>query len=394
MAGAGLARKLAEAWEVPRDLLLGRYPAFVRGGALRRGEIPVFVFHGAEPADLARKLEHLAAGGYQTLSIDEYVGVIRGERDAPDRAVLLTFDDGRGSFWSVAAPLLRRRGMRAVVFLVPGRMRERGISPTWEDVEAGRSSADEVLGRERGEGALLSWQEVETLAAGGHFDFQSHTLRHARIHVSPGLGGFVTPGSWSGYLGFDLPLVRRGELDLLAPEVPLGTPFLRSAPRTSDELRFLEDEDIRRACVETVAAGGGEAFFERPDWRRRLERVFARARVRGARETPEQRANAIAHELREARRLIEERTGRPAVHLCYPWHTAGETARRLAQEAGYRTAFCGKVRGVPTTLPGGDLSRVARLGEDYVELLPGPGRATLVQVLRRKWARRFGAALR
>jgi len=32
--------------------------------------------------------------------------------------------------------------------------------------------------------------------------------------------------------------------------------------------------------------------------------------------------------------------------------------------------------------------------EDYVELLPGRGRATLAEVLRRKWARRFGGALR
>jgi len=29
------------AWEVPRDLLLGRYPDFVTGGPLARGDIPV-----------------------------------------------------------------------------------------------------------------------------------------------------------------------------------------------------------------------------------------------------------------------------------------------------------------------------------------------------------------
>ena len=64
----------------------------------------------------------------------------------------------------------------------------------------------------------------------------------------------------------------------------------------------------------------------------------------------------------------------------------------LAAEAGYETAFCGKVDGVPITLPGGDLQAIARLGEDYLELLPGAGRATLAEVLRRKWSRRFGSA--
>jgi hypothetical protein len=53
------------------------------------------------------------------------------------------------------------------------------------------------------------------------------------------------------------------------------------------------------------------------------------------------------------------------------------------------TAFCGKVAGVPITKPGGDLLRIARLGEDYVGLLPGEGRDRLARVLRRKWTRRF-----
>ena len=59
------------------------------------------------------------------------------------------------------------------------------------------------------------------------------------------------------------------------------------------------------------------------------------------------------------------------------------------REAGYRTAFCGKVRGRPHHPPGGDPQAIARIGEDYVELLPGRGRADLLSVLRRKWARRL-----
>ncbi len=390
-----LARSAAEAWEVPRDLLLGRYPAFVRGGSLRPGEVPVFVFHGAEPEGFARKLRHLVDNGYRTLSVDEYVGVIRGERPAPDRAVLLTFDDGRGSVWTVAAPLLRRYGMKALVFLVPGRMRPPpgGRTPTWDDVAAGRCEARTVLARENGEGGLLSWDEVEALARTGLFEFHSHTLTHARVHTGPQLAGFVTPRSRRGYAAFDQPLVRQEGRDLLGGEVPLGTPLLRSAPRTSEEPRFFEDETIRRRPVELVAESGGERFFERPDWESRLRRTLRRTRVAGVLESMPDRARAIALELSESRRRIEDHTGRPVVHLCYPWHAAGPTARALAAGAGYRTAFCGKVAGVPITMPGGDLRSIARIGEDYLELLPGSGRATLAEVLRAKWRRRFGSGL-
>jgi peptidoglycan/xylan/chitin deacetylase (PgdA/CDA1 family) len=391
-----LGRHAREAWEVPRDLLLGRYPPFVTGGDLPRGDVPVFVFHGAEPVSLARRLAYLADNGYVTLSADEHLAVLRGGRKAPERAVVLTFDDGRGSLWTVAGPLLRKHAMKAVVFLVPGRVTARPgpLPPTWEDVEAGRADGPAVLRREAGDGALLSWQEIEALARTGVFDFQSHTLRHARVHTGPPLAGFVTPDSRRGYDAFDQPLLHEGERDLLGEEAPLGAPLLRSAPRTSEATRFFEDPDIRTACIAEVADAGGEGFFLRSDWEARLRRVFRRTRVRGHLETADGRTAAIRAELADSRRLIEERTGRPVVHLCYPWHAAGPTARRLAVEVGYETAFCGKVPGTPITRPGGDPRSIARIGEDYVELLPGQGRATLAEVVRLKWTRRFGGGLR
>lgn len=388
-----LARHAGEAWEVPRDLVLGRYPPFVTGGPLPRSHVPVFVFHSVVPESFGRRLDYLQDNGYVTLSAEEYFQFLLGGRPAPERAVVLTFDDGRGSLWGVAAPLLERRGMKGIVFLVPGRTcaRPGPARPTWTDVHEGRASADDVLARETRE-PLLSWEEIETLSARGVFDFQSHTLNHARIHTDPRVVGFVTPPLRKGYDAFDLPLVASGSgQDLPAEQVPLGRPILQWAARTSEALRFREDPDYGLACIDAVAEGGGEAFFARPRWQREL-----RARLgtppAGTRETTHERDQAILRELTESRRAIEEHTGRPVIHVCFPWHVAGPTARRLAREAGYRTAFCGKVPGTPVTLARGDLAGIARIGEDYVELLPGRGRVTLASVLQQKWRRRRRAA--
>ena len=389
-----ILRSASEALEVPRDLLLGRYPAFVTGGPLPRGDVPVFVFHSVLFETFGRQMRYLADNGYVSLSVEEYYQGIMGTRPFPERAVLLTFDDGRGSLWSVGAPLLRRHGLRGVVFLVPARMRSRPgpLPPTLDDLEAGRASAEAVLAREAGEGAFLSWEEVGSLARAGIFEFESHTLTHARIHVAPVLAGFVRPEMRRGYAAMDVPLIAEGSSDLLAEDVPLGTPILASAPRTSEHLRFFEEPDVRSACVAAVAEGGGLAFFERADGDAQLRRLVARQPIRGRVETPEEREAALRRELGLARTAIEERTGRPAVHLCYPWHTAGPTARRLARETGYLTAFCGKVPGVAVSRAGSDPLAIARIGEDYVELLPGRGRASLLTVLRRKWARRLRGA--
>ena len=388
-----LGRHARAAWaarEVPRDLLLGRYPPFVTGGPLPRGHVPVFVFHSLEPESFTRRLQYLADNDYVTLSAGEYFQVLMGTRPAPLGAVVLTFDDGRGSLWSIGQPLLRRFAMKGIVFLVPGRVPSRPgpLPPNWDDVEARRQSPDAILRRERGEGALLSWEEIGALARAGHLDFQSHTLMHARVHTAPHVSGFLTPDRRQGYAAMDVPLLEVDGQDRLPHEVPLGTPLLRSEPRMSEWPRFYEDAEVRRACVETVAEEG-EGFFLRRDWLSRLRRLVERRPVSGRLETAEERERALRRELVESKRLIEERVGQPVLHLCYPWHVEGPTARRLAREAGYRTAFGGKVRGAPITLSGGDAMSIARIGEDYLELLPGKGRADLGSILRRKWRRRL-----
>jgi peptidoglycan/xylan/chitin deacetylase (PgdA/CDA1 family) len=363
---AGEARAV---WEVPRDLLLRRYPPFVTGGALPRGHVPVFVFHSIEPETFEPKLRHLAENGYVTLSAGQYLAVLEGARPAPERAAVLTFDDGRASVHGAGLPLLQKYGMKGIVFLVPAR-----------------------VGRPGGAGAegFMNWDQVLELSQSGLFDIESHSLNHARIHTRPRLAGFLSPSMRHGYRAMDVPLIRTGGTDWFADGAALGTPLLASAPRTSEALRFHEDTAFREACVAVVQAGGGERFFEQDDWEKRLHKATRRVRISGRLESPLERELAIRRELEESKREIEDRTGRPVRHLCYPWHASGPTARRLAAELGYKTAFCGKVPGVTITGVGGDLRSIARLGEDYVELLPGRGRRSIAGVLRRKWRRRLG----
>ncbi len=388
-----LARHAREALEVPRDILLGRYPEFVTGGPLARGDIPIFVFHSLEPVSFERKLRYLSDNGYRTLSADELFYALMGATKVRDRAVALTFDDGRGSLYGVGLPLLKRYGLRGIVFLVPGRIPAGGgLPPTWPEVEAGRVPAPRVLERER-EAPLLSWVEIEAMARSGLFDFQSHTLTHSRVHTAPDVVGFVTPAARRGYDAFDTPLIEEGGRDLLDEEVPLGTPLLRSQPRVSEALRFRESPELRSACQAAVREGGNEAFFQRAGWEKQLWKLVARRPITGRWETPEERERGIRSELLESKRVLEERLGRPILHLCYPWHAGGPTTRRLAREVGYRCGFGGKIPGVPIARPGADPLAVPRIGEDYVELLPGRGRAKLSSILYQKWSRRLGRAV-
>ena len=91
------------------DLLAGRLPSFVFGGAVGR-MLPVFHFHDEAPADLEPKLRYLSDNRYRTVTADEIAGYVRDGRAIPERAVALCFDDAWASLWTDGGPLLKRYG--------------------------------------------------------------------------------------------------------------------------------------------------------------------------------------------------------------------------------------------------------------------------------------------
>ena len=91
------------------DRLLARSPAqwaFHR----RAGErLVVLAYHAIDdPARFADQLDHLAVTA-TPVPLDAVVDSVHGRRALPDRAVLITFDDGARSVHDEALPLLRER---------------------------------------------------------------------------------------------------------------------------------------------------------------------------------------------------------------------------------------------------------------------------------------------
>jgi peptidoglycan/xylan/chitin deacetylase (PgdA/CDA1 family) len=70
----------------------------------------------AVPAEFDRQMRHLARN-YRVVSADEVVAAVRSGRTLPDRAVLVTFDDGYRDFGDIAWPIMRKYGLPATVFV-------------------------------------------------------------------------------------------------------------------------------------------------------------------------------------------------------------------------------------------------------------------------------------
>lgn len=383
--GVGLRRLWAKHEAELRGLVGGELPGWLAPGRARApADLPVFVFHDAQPARFESYLRFLADNRYRSLTADELVD-LGGRVPDGERLVVLSFDDALSSVRTVAFPLLQQYGFRAVLFTVPDVLgHDERTWPDLTDVRAERATEADVRARVR-EQPFCTWSELNEMHASGTVDVQSHSLSHHRVPISARVIDFVHPGLdlWHG--NFDLPVSVLDETSERTRRP--GAPMFASAPRLSGRPAFVERPDLVRALIDRVASRGSDAFFASPSWRRTLREELSHwpLRDRGRFETAEETEAAMRREIVGAREALERRLpGARVRHLAYPWHAGGRLADRLAAEQGKRSVFYGPSIS-STGSPG--LLRIRRLPESYLPRLPGRGRATFAGFLRERAGR-------
>jgi peptidoglycan/xylan/chitin deacetylase (PgdA/CDA1 family) len=350
-----------------RDLtgvLRTHYPNFALGLPLRRDEIPVFVYHDVTIEGLAEDLEFLRRNAYATLGLEEFLLRSAGAEPSNGKAVLLTFDDARPSFYHSALPVLSAMRARAVLF-----------APTyWMDVPPG-------------ENPFMSWQQLRECADSGWVDVQSHAHRHALVFTSSRLAGFAHPRSLARYHVCDWPMRRIEGRDQLG-RPPCGTPIYRAAPLLSALTRYLESEELRQHCCEFVDAHGGMGFFGRKNWAAELRTVHAHAarRMPGRIQGADDFRALVASEFEQTRAAFERHLGYAPSSLAYPWVLGSQSSLELARHSGIRAAFgvaldYGRARDprLPVRIFG-------RLKAEWLHALPGQGRSSILRIGARKLA--------
>jgi len=131
--------------------------------------VPILTYHNVAEqakgrlvlaaASFREQMRYLKTNGYRVVSLAEFIEFTRLTRQLPQRAVVLTFDDGYHAFKDHAYPVLRELGFTATLF----------IYTDW--VGAGRAS--------------LSWADLREMAAAG-MDIQAHSKTHADLRRAQG----------------------------------------------------------------------------------------------------------------------------------------------------------------------------------------------------------------
>ena len=353
------------------DLAAGHYPGFLFGLGVGR-ILPVFHFHETTAAELEPAFRHLAENGYRAVTSDDVDRLVRDGVHPGDRTVMLAFDDALASLWLVVGPLLRKYGLRAVTYAIPGRMlNAAAVRPTMDDAPVDAQAADES------EQPFSTWPELRALASSGLVDVQSHTWSHSMLFVADTVVDVVRP-DFAAVHFLNRPRRSAGDPPVFLTPADIGHPLFASRSRMSDGRRFLPDAESCARVAQKVAALGGATLFERENWRAEIDDVIAG--VRGAFETEGDQRRAIEDEIVRARDELQTRLGTPVKHICLPWGVAGEVTRAALERLGVRTAFANRMSGRLAVAAGDDVFALKRLHSRHVFALPGRGRRTFTFV--------------
>jgi peptidoglycan/xylan/chitin deacetylase (PgdA/CDA1 family) len=287
-------------------------------------------------------LRYLSRRGYHTIDLHQWHAHMSEGAPLPDKPIALTFDDGYLDNWVYAAPLLRKYGFKATVFVAtdfvqPGQTCRQSL----EDVWAGRAeeASLEVFG-------YMNRAELRAAAEEGVLDVQSHGRTHTWWPVSDTIVDFHRPdvgmrhARWMWWNAFpDRKPFWFHQFD--RADLPWGLPVYESALALARPA-VARDRELDERLVRRVAEEGGASFFERPDWREQLEGEVRAHREEGRGavkpETPEAFEERLRDELAGSRERLEALTGRPVRFMCWPNGGVCDEAYGLLEACGYAAA--------------------------------------------------------
>lgn len=153
-------------------------------GIYYRNDVAVLMYHQltGEPeqhpglltaGQFEYQLSLLKQGGFKVITMEQYRRFKLEQGPIPDNAVLLTFDDGYESFYTVAFPILQKYGYTAVNFVI----------------------VSDIDHPERNQAPKLTWEQMREMKRSG-MGFYNHTydLHH---YAAVDAGGVMRPAASS-----------------------------------------------------------------------------------------------------------------------------------------------------------------------------------------------------
>jgi len=116
-----------------------------------------------KPADFEAQMQALKDNGIIVISMEDFLAWRRGEKDIPEKAAIVSIDDGYLSGYSVAWPILKKFGYPFTMFLY----------------------TDYIKGGPKSGGQSISWDQLAEMRDAG-VDIEGHTVSHSSLNARKG----------------------------------------------------------------------------------------------------------------------------------------------------------------------------------------------------------------
>lgn len=124
-------------------------------------------------------LQYLKSHGYTTITSSQLADYLNGRGKLPDKAVMLTIDDGKLGVYKHAYPLLQKYGMTAVLAVIG-----ESIDAAEEDPQARTSDP----------APYCTWEEIKEMSDSGALEIVSHSYTRHRYQNNGYTGADIKSG--------------------------------------------------------------------------------------------------------------------------------------------------------------------------------------------------------
>ena len=96
------------------------------------------------PQKLEALFEYLDKNNIKTLTFWDMKAILEGRMLLPERAVILTFDDGHREHYTTVLPLLKKYNLKAVFFIISGKADTDPLFVTWDEIRKIAEQGSEI----------------------------------------------------------------------------------------------------------------------------------------------------------------------------------------------------------------------------------------------------------
>jgi peptidoglycan/xylan/chitin deacetylase (PgdA/CDA1 family) len=300
---------------------------------------------------------------FSTISIEELYKYMKNREKIPEKAVVLTFDDGYLDNWVFAYPLLKKFGFKATIYTSPEFVDPtKKLRPNLENVWNNECSVSKL----KSDG-YLSWNEMKQMEKEKIMDIQSHALTHTWYFKNSNIVDFRYPGdpyiwmTWNNHPDKKY-LLQTDKKEL----INLGEPVYEFG-KSLETKRYFPDKKLRKELIKYVTENGNETFFKKEFWKNVLfkfvEQYHEKNKINDRYESNEEYEKRIKKELIESKLIIEKKLNKKVNFLCWPGGGVNETALKIASDVGYLSStYSSREKKNYKNMPGENPSRIKRMG--------------------------------